>query len=391
MKAIMTTGLWVTVMLLAGIVGRAQDDPVIARVGDIEIHQSEIDRKIEELPPYARTNFLTIDGQKQLLERLVRTKLMMNAALDKGYGDNPDIRYQIQEATERILSSEFFQKEMSQGPMPDEDTMQAYYEEHKDDTFRTEETVQARHIVVDTEEVAVKVKKLIDSGDIAFEKAVDIYSTDPSKESGGDLGVLRRDGFIRGIGQSKPFLDMVFALKANDVSEPYHSRKGWHLVQLVTKQNAGYRPFDAVKDEIARHLLVSTGDIQKEYLNNQDQYRARARCKISHILLPTQEAAETVYEEIQRGTAFEHMVATRSTDIQTSKQGGSLGYLYKGGYVKGVGQDVEFTNAVFVLKQGEISRPIQSRKGWHIVRVDEKEDESMKPLEEVEDQIRQKL
>jgi len=377
--------------LLLSIPAGAQDDPVIARIGDIDIHQSEIDRKIEELPPYARKNFETVDGQKRLLERLLRTKLMMKAALDKGYGDDPDVKYQIQEATERILSSEFFQKELSQGPMPDEKEMQKYYEAHKDEEFRTEPTAEARQIVVETRETADKVRGMIESGEISFEKAVELYSIDQSKENGGDLGVLRRDGFIRGIGRSEPFLDMVFSLKAKEVSTPYQSRKGWHLVQLTRKTTAGYQPFEEVRELISRKFLISQKDIQDEYLQNQDQYMARARCRISHILLSTQEDAENVYAELQRGVAFHHLVETRSIDRQTVPQNGNLGYLYRGGYVKGVGQDAEFTDAVFALNDGEISRPIKSRKGWHIVRVDEKEDEAVKPLVEVEDQIRQKL
>lgn len=370
---------------------QADDDPVIARVGDMEVHQSEIDRKIEELPPYARKNFETVDGQKRLLERLVRTKLMMKAALDNGYGEDPDVKYQIQEATERILSSEYFKNELSRGPMPEEKAMRDYYETHKDEEFRSEPTAEARQIVVKTQETANKVKEMLDNGEITFEKAVEQYSIDPSKEQGGDLGVLRREGFIRGIGRSRPFLDMVFELKAKEISKPYKSRKGWHLVQLTRKTNAGYQPFEKVQETIAQKLLVDRKAIQDEYTQNQDQYKARARCRISHILLPTQEDAEQVYEELQRGVDFNHLVETRSTDRQTVPQDGNLGYLYRGGYVKGVGQDADFTNAVFDLNTGEISKPIKSRKGWHIVRVDEKEDEAVKPLMDVEDQIRQKL
>jgi len=377
--------------LLAGIAAMAADDTVIARIGDIVVYQSEIDRKLDTLPPYARKNFETVDGQKRLLERLVRTKLMMKAALDEGYGDDPDVTFKIQEATERILSSEYFQKELAPGPMPDEKKMREYYQTHRDEEFRVVPTAEVRQIVVNDLETAKKVREMIVSDAISFEDAVQKYSVDASKQNGGDLGVLRKGGFIRGIGRSEPFLEMVFNLRSKEISKPYKSRKGWHIVKLVKKSNEGHQPYEQVKDAIAKELMVSRKDIQDEYRENQDQYMARARCKISHILLPTEEKAENVYKELQQGKAFDYMVETQSTDRNTVSQNGDLGYLYRGGYVKGVGQDAEFTRAVFELEEGDISKPIKSRKGWHIVRVDEKEEEAVKPLIDVEDQIRQKL
>ena len=315
----------------------------------------------------------------------------MKAAIDAGYADNPDIKNQIQEATERILSSVYFQENLSAGPVPDEKTLRDYYEDNKDEKFTTEATAEARQIVVETEQTARSVREMIVKGEIDFEKAVEIYSIDQSKENKGVIGPVRENGFIRGIGRSKPFIEMVLNLKAEEVSEPFKTRIGWHLVQLIKKTNAGYQSFDQVKSNIADELLVTDADIRKEYAASQSDYLARARCKLSHILLNTQEDAEKVYAEMQGGKDFVYLVKTYSTDQQSVKQDGNLGYLYKGGYIRGIGKDAEFEAQVFTMKLGQISKPIKSRKGWHIVRVDEKEEESVKPLVEVENQIRQKL
>jgi len=369
----------------------AEEDPVVARVGDIQIHQSDIDLKINEIPPYARAKFKTVDGQKTLLDRIVKTKVLTKAAIDEGYPEKADVKRQLQDAREGLLSSIYFQENMSVGPMPSEKEMLKYYEDHKEEQFKTDASVEARQIVVDTEKTADKVKKLIEKGEITFEKAVEVYSIDRSKETAGLIGPLRENGFIRGIGRSKPFIDMVFALKANEISKPYKTRIGWHLVKLLKKTNSDFQRFDVVKETIAKELLVSKEDIQKEYNANQKEYRARARCKISHILLKTQEEAEMVYKEIQNGKDFENLVKTYSIDNQSVKQKGNLGYLYKGGYIRGIGKDVDFETAVFAMKEHAISKPIKSRKGWHIVRLDEKQDEAIKPLIDVEKQIREKL
>ncbi|MCD4655655.1 peptidylprolyl isomerase [bacterium] len=391
MKSKIIIVVLMTVGCLISFTTLAEEDIVIARVGDIEIRQSAIDLKIKEIPPYARAKFESVEGQISLLDRIVRTKVLMKAAVDAGYAEKPDVKLQLQEATERILSSIYFQENMSSGPMPDEKEMKKYYEDHRDEDFRTDATVEARHIVVETEETANKVRKMIENKELTFEKAVEIYSNDKSKESEGRIGPLRKNGFIRGIGRSKPFIEMVFALKADEIGKPYKTRIGWHIVQLLKMTNAGFQPYETVKESIAKELMISRSEIQKEYTDNQDEYKARARCKISHILTKTQEEAEEIYRDLQNGKDFVHLVKTCSIDQQSVKQEGNLGYLYKGGYIRGVGKDVEFETAVFELAENTVSRPLKSRKGWHIVRVDEKEDEAIKSLVEVEDQIRQKL
>ncbi|MBN1879002.1 peptidyl-prolyl cis-trans isomerase [bacterium] len=366
-------------------------DPLIAVVGGLEIHQSDLDKKIEEVPPVARTNFETVEGQMKLLDRMVRTKAMMKAAEDAGYPDRPDIQDQLKEQRERILAYEYFKTNISAGPMPSESDLRNYYEEYKDQKYKIDATADIRQIVVADKATANHVKKLIEDGETTFEQAVDTYSVDESKESKGYIGGITENSFIRGIGKSKPFTDMVFSLKADQVSEPFQSNKGWHLVRLVSLRNEGYRPFEDVRNEIAKEFLVTPEDIQKEYTANSDKYMAKEQCKISHILLNTKEEADSVLAEFKAGKDFQYLVKTYSKDAQTANKDGNLGYLYRDGYVRGIGKDVEFENAVFALSAGDVSNPIKTRKGWHIVRVDEKQPAQVKPLVEVEGQIRQAL
>jgi parvulin-like peptidyl-prolyl isomerase len=387
---LMLLGFFVSLSVPGGIQAE-NEDPIIAEVGDIHIRQSELDRKIQEVPPVARRNFETKEGQITLLERMIRSKAMMKAAEEAGYLDRTDIQLQLEDQRERILAYEYFQEHISPGPMPSESDLLAFYEEHKDDMFKVDATAEARQIVLENKDTAVNVKEMIEQGAITFENAVESYSIDETRENRGYLGVLTHNSFIRGIGRSKPFIDMVFNLKSGEISDPFETRKGWHLVELIRLRNEGYQSFETVKQEIARKILVTPNDIQKEYNSNPEKYAARERCKISHILLKTREEAENVLAEFRQGKDFSYLVRQYSTDLQTAKQDGNLGYLYKGGYIRGIGQDVEFENAVFALNEGDVSHPIESRKGWHIVRIDEKEKSEIKPLIEVQENIRQEL
>ena len=90
--------------------------------------------------------------------------------------------------------------------------------------------VRASHILVQTQDEAIKIKKEIDTNAISFEEAAKKYSLCPSKVQGGDL-----DYFGRGM-MVKPFEDAAFNAEIGQVSEPVQTRFGWHLIKVVDKR-----------------------------------------------------------------------------------------------------------------------------------------------------------
>ena len=114
------------------------------------------------------------------------------------------------------------------------------------------ETVNASHILVDTEETALSVLSEIKSGEISFEDAAMKYSSCPSKENGGSLGEFTR-------GQMVPEFDSaVFAMEVGTVTEaPVKTQFGYHLIRLNSKTEASAVAFDEVKDNILAALAES--------------------------------------------------------------------------------------------------------------------------------------
>jgi len=90
--------------------------------------------------------------------------------------------------------------------------------------------VRASHILVQTQDEAIKIKKEIDTNAISFEEAAKKYSLCPSKVQGGDL-----DYFGRGM-MVKPFEDAAFDGEIGQVSEPVQTQFGWHLIKVVDKR-----------------------------------------------------------------------------------------------------------------------------------------------------------
>lgn len=84
--------------------------------------------------------------------------------------------------------------------------------------------------------------------------------------------------------------------------------------------------------------------------------------RASHILVASEREADRIIDEIKKGKDFSEM-AKRYSSCPSGKSGGDLGFFGKGQMVK------EFEDAAFSLKQGELSRPIKTQFGYHIIKV----------------------
>lgn len=231
---------------------------------------------------------------------------------------------------------------------------------------RMQEVVRASHILfqfppnASTEDslivlkMALKVKGEIENGGDINELAVQ-YSDDPSaKINKGDLG------YFTGLQMVQPFEDAAYTLQAGQVSDPVLTNFGYHIIKVQDRQpNPG--------QVRVSHILVrfDANDLTQE---------ENARRKISDI-----------YAEIQKeNTVWEDIVKTFSEDPATSQRGGMLPWF-------GVGSMIpEFEMAAFSLTEtGEVSPPLKTQYGYHILRLEEKK--PIDSFEDMEENIRSKI
>jgi foldase protein PrsA len=116
-------------------------------------------------------------------------------------------------------------------------------------------------------------------------------------------------------------------------------------------------------NRITRAVRFTGADARKFYDENQAQFRQPAGRSVSHILVADQAEADRIRLAVTAEN-FADLAREYSTDTGSKEQGGSLGVLQRGSPTP------EFSKAAFALKDGEISQPVQTQFGWHIIMAD---------------------
>ena len=128
-------------------------------------------------------------------------------------------------------------------------------------------------------------------------------------------------------------------------------------------------------------IEISEEEIKEFYEKNKEKFKTNEMVSASHILIDTEEKAKEILEEVKAGMAFEEAAAKYSS-CPSKQNGGSLGQFGKGQMVK------EFEDAAFSMEIGEISEPVKTQFGYHIIKLTEHTPAKNSELEEVYQEVK---
>lgn len=131
-------------------------------------------------------------------------------------------------------------------------------------------------------------------------------------------------------------------------------------------------------------VTVTDEEVKAFYEGNPEMFKGEASVRAKHILVDNEEKAKEVKAAIDGGVSFED-AAKEHSNCPSSSQGGDLGFFTRGKMVP------EFEEAAFTLAIGEVSNPVQTQFGYHLIKVEEKTKEAAKSFEEVKDQLKVNL
>lgn len=329
-------GFLAAAFLLAAPAIQAQknnNDPVLLTVGNSEVTKSEFESVY-------RKNNKNDESLDKYLELYINFKLKVKEAEELGMDTAASFREELKG----------YRKQLAQPYLTDKDLNEKLLREAYD---RTKQDVRASHILVkvgenalpkDTLEAYNKIMKIRqrilkgeDFNKVAREKGI---SDDPSaKDNGGDLG------YFTALQMVYPFESAAYNTPVGEISMPIRTRYGYHIIKVHDKRPA--------QGEVqVAHIMVKTS----AEMSAADSTNAKNKI-------------EELYAKLQKGDDFAELAKTYSDDKPSAKKGGELPWF-------GTNRmPIEFEQASFALqKNGDLSKPIKTKYGWHIIKRLDKKD-----------------
>ena len=253
------------------------------------------------------------------------------------------------EVKNQLLKDQLIQKRLALVKVSSGE-VKSFFEANRDSLPEKPAGVRLSHILIEVSPGQAARDSLYRFATLIREKAVSgedfdalarNYSDDPSSEKGGDL-----DWFSRG-DMVPEFENAAFALQPGEISEVVETVFGFHIIKVTGRKG------DRIK---ASHILISLVPDEKD-----------REVKLA--------LADSLYQAIENGAKFEEVAKLHSDDENSADKGGDLGWYAASDLLPA------FITAIEDLNPGEISRPVASDFGFHILRLEEKSSASPIDLE----------
>lgn len=295
----------------------------IAKRANVKIPNAEIDKRVDELKAHATSEGISFDDylmRENLTLKKLRKSITDSLTLQRVQKGNLTRRIRVTEReVDEYLSSSAGQDwlkvrfRLSHILLPFEGN---------DDSASIKKAQEIINLVEDKKE--------------SFANLAAQFSKGPNASKGGDLDWRAKEQL------PSMFVEQVNHLKPNQMTKPFRSNAGIHILQL--RQRSGVEPV-MVKRFKSRHILIKTS-----------------------VLFTDKEAkakANRIYQELIDGADFVELARKYSEDIGNKQAGGDLDWSHPGQFVPIFEKTMQSTPV------GEISKPFRSQFGWHILKVDD--------------------
>jgi len=247
----------------------------LAEVNGVKITKEDANIFLQQIQPNQPISYDILDPQtrKKVIDGLVETEVMAQAAQKAGVEKSPEFRRMLELAKKKLMINEWA-KQQFEKTIVSESEAKEYYEKHPE-MFMIPERVHARHILLkdkkSAEAVIAELKGL--KGEALQKKFIELAkskSTGPSASKGGDLGFFSKTQMVL------PFSKAAFALKKGEITaEPVKTQFGWHVIYLEDRKAGQKIPFDQVKEKVIGKLKQER--FAEKMKKETEQLKAKAK------------------------------------------------------------------------------------------------------------------
>lgn len=231
-----------------------------------------------------------------------------------------------------------------------------------------------------TNALAAKVVATYVGGDVTEEQVMEqfkqVLSMQP-ENSGKKFSELEKNVqelLVKGYINSKLLEKEADKLKLRD-SEEFKAKMKVVENQMVQQELVERQIKDKITDKM----------VDEEYKKMVDESKGKEEVKTSHILVDTEDKAKEIKKKLNKGANFADLVKEFSKDEGSKTNGGEIGYVTKGQLV------AEYEEKAFTMKKNEVSEPVKTQFGWHIIKMLDKRQVQVPTKEQADQFIRNKL
>lgn len=222
-------------------------DTEVAEIDGTKIYLSDVERTAASQGLIEEGSPLTPEQPifQKVLDELIDQRLLALDALRQSLDQDDETRRRLSAARERILGNVLVETHLKN--TVNETTIRRMYDEQASLRERGDE-VQARHILLKDQETAKEIaKKLNEGGDFAA-LAREISEDEGSRDKGGNLGYFTNDML------EAKFTNVAFTTKKGEISEPFETDYGWHILQVQNRRKAAQPTFEEMRSEILNFM-----------------------------------------------------------------------------------------------------------------------------------------
>jgi peptidyl-prolyl cis-trans isomerase C len=221
------------------------NDPVVARVNNEEIHRSDVMRELQmagpqlqQLPPQMI--------YPQILQKMIMTKIVAQKGYAEGLQNDKEVKDRVKEIENQVVAEAYIHKDVE--PKITDAKIKERYDQLAA-KFKPQDEIRARHILVKTETEADDVIKQLKGGADFAKLAEDKSKDTGSAKQGGDLGYFVHDAMV------PKFADAAFAMKVGEISDkPIKTEFGYHVIKVEDRRKSSFPPIAEMKNQIAEQL-----------------------------------------------------------------------------------------------------------------------------------------